>query len=256
MIRLGTSGFSYDDWVGPFYPPDLPRKDWLSFYARQFDTVELNVTYYRVPGLRTVEGWIAKTPDEFLFSVKAPGSLTHERVDPDARPFRESIAPLVDSQRLACVLAQFPYAFRPSPENWEYLARLRGGLVDVPTVIEFRNHAWLTEDTFDRLKELRLGFCCVDEPALPGLIPSVARATGPVGYVRFHGRNAGQWWEHEQAWQRYDYTYPETELREWIPKLRKLEAEAPVTLVYANNHYRGQAADTIRKLRDLLTETE
>jgi uncharacterized protein YecE (DUF72 family) len=255
VIRLGTSGFSYADWVGPFYPAHLPRNEWLGYYAQHFDTVELNVTYYRVPGRRTVEGWIPKTPEGFLFSVKAPGSLTHERVDPDPQAFLDGIAPLTEANRLACVLAQFPYAFRPGTQNWDYLARLRGSLPDLPLVVEFRNRAWLTDETFDRLEELRWGFCCVDEPPLPGLLPPLVKATGPVGYVRFHGRNARQWWDHEQAWQRYDYTYSADELREWVPKIRQLEAEAPVTLVYANNHYRGQAADTIRKLRDLLAES-
>ncbi|HSB90887.1 MAG TPA: DUF72 domain-containing protein, partial [Anaerolineales bacterium] len=101
MIRLGTSGFSYDDWVGPFYPAELPKRDWLSFYAQQFDTVELNVTYYRVPGRKTVEGWIPKTPGGFLFSVKAPGSLTHERLEPDPAGFLEGISPLTEAGRLA-----------------------------------------------------------------------------------------------------------------------------------------------------------
>jgi uncharacterized protein YecE (DUF72 family) len=254
MIRCGTSGFSYDDWVGPFYPPDLPKRDWLAYYAREFDTVELNVTYYRVPGLKTVEAWISRTPEGFLFSVKAPGSLTHERFEPDPRGFLEGIAPLTESGRMACVLAQFPHSFRNSTENWDYLARLREGLGEVPVVAEFRNRGWVSDETFDRLQELRLGYCCVDEPRLEGLMPPVARVTGPVGYVRFHGRNARQWWDHEQAWQRYDYTYREDEIREWVPRLRELDSQAPLTLVYANNHYRGQAADTIRKLRDLLAE--
>jgi len=254
MIRCGTSGFSYDDWVGPFYPPDLPKRDWLAYYAREFDTVELNVTYYRVPGLKTVEAWISRTPEGFLFSVKAPGSLTHERLEPDSRGFLEGIAPLTESGRLACVLAQFPHSFRHSTENWDYLARLREGLGELPVVAEFRNRAWVSDATFGRLQELRLGYCCVDEPRLEGLMPPVARVTGPVGYVRFHGRNARQWWDHEQAWQRYDYTYREDEIREWVPRLRELDSQAPLTLVYANNHYRGQAADTIRKLRDLLAE--
>ena len=254
MIRLGTSGFSYDDWVGTFYPAELPKRDWLSYYAQQFDTVELNVTYYRVPGRKTVEGWIPKTPESFLFSVKAPGSLTHERLEPDPTGFLEGISPLTEAGRLACILAQFPNSFRATAENWDYLSRLRDGLGDLPVVAEFRHREWVKDETFDRLEELRLGFCCVDEPRLHGLMPPVARATGPVGYVRFHGRNARQWWDHEQAWQRYDYTYPEGELREWVPRLRQLDAEAPLTLVYANNHYRGQAADTIRKLQDLLAE--
>ena len=254
MIRLGTSGFSYDDWVGPFYPPDVPRREWLAFYARQFDTCELNVTYYRLPERRTVEGWVRRTPEDFLFAVKAHSGLTHERQQPDFAGFAEAIAPLSDSGKLACVLAQFPHSFAPSEENWAYLGRLRQGLPDHPVVVEFRERAWVREETFDRLASLRLGFCCVDEPRLAGLMPPEARATGPVGYVRFHGRNAQKWWEHEQAWERYDYTYRAEELREWIPKLRRLEQSTEVVLVYANNHYRSQSVDTLRALREMLAE--
>ena len=83
-------------------------------------------------------------------------------------------------------------------------------------------------------------------------MPPVVRTTGPVAYVRFHGRNAARWWQHDHAWERYDYTYTETELSEWVPRLRELETASPLTLVYANNHYRGQSVDTLRKLKHLL----
>jgi uncharacterized protein YecE (DUF72 family) len=256
MIRLGTSGFSYDDWVGPFYPADLPRSQWLTFYAHEFDTVELNVTYYRPPSQRTVAGWMDRTPDGFLFSVKAHSSLTHERLNPDFPGFRAGLSPLIDGGRLACVLAQFPFSFHPTPANREYLRGLRDGLADVPVVVEFRDSAWVGEETFTQLASLQLGFCSVDEPQIKGLMPPIARATGPLGYVRFHGRNAKDWWEHEHGWQRYDYTYSEAELREWVPKLRQLDADLPLTLVYANNHYRGQSVDALRTLRGILAEQD
>jgi uncharacterized protein YecE (DUF72 family) len=252
MILLGTSGFSYDDWIGPVYPPDLPRRRWLEHMTGQVDTIELNVTYYRVPGAKTIAGWAARTPDDFLFSLKAHRSLTHEREQPDFGTFRESLAPLVDSGKLACVLVQFPHSFRASASAKDYVRQVREGLADLPLVVEFRNRAWVQEETFSLLTELNMGFCCVDEPRLKGLMPPVARATGPVAYLRLHGRNAAKWWRHEQAWERYDYTYNEDELREWIPKLRALNAAAPITLVYANNHYRGQSLDAIGKLRKLL----
>ncbi len=252
MIRLGVSGWSYDDWVGPVYPPDLPRREWLAFLARRVDTIEVNVTYYRVPGARTVAGWAERTPEGFLFSVKAHRSLTHEREQPDFAAFLRAVEPLRESGKLACILAQFPYAFRPTPVNREYLYRLREGLAPLPVVVEFRNRAWATEETFEQLEELRLGFCAVDEPRFRNLMPPIARATGPVGYVRFHGRNYEKWWQHEHAWERYDYTYSEEELSEWVPKLRQLARQTEVTLAYANNHYRGQSLDTVAKLRRLL----
>ena len=127
MIRIGTSGFSYDDWLGPVYPAGLPARDQLAFYAREFSTVELNVTYYRVPDARTVEGWARKTPDDFLFAVKAYQGLTHERTEPDFAGFVSALQPLLEAGKLGCVLAQFPYSFHPIPENREYLWRLREG---------------------------------------------------------------------------------------------------------------------------------
>lgn len=255
MIRFGTSGFSYDDWVGQFYPADLPKWMWLSYYAEQFDTVELNVTYYRVPEAKTVAGWVKRTPPQFLFAVKAHQSLTHERQEADFDAFRSSLAPLTEAGKLACVLAQFPHSFHATQANREYLTRLREGLPDLPVVVEFRDSAWVTDETFAHLQNLNLGFCCVDEPGLPGLMPPVARATGPLGYVRFHGRNAERWWEHEQAWERYDYTYLDAELEEWTTRLRELDRDAPLTLVFANNHYRSQSVNTLRQLKRLLAET-
>ena len=255
MIKLGTSGFSYDDWIGPFYPADLPKRDWLGYYANRLDTVELNVTYYRLPGLKTVQAWVEKTPPEFTFAVKAHQGLTHVREEPDFPAFANSIRPLIDSGKLACVLAQFPHSFHPSAENRAYLERLRNGLGELPAVVEFRDAAWVSEDTFDQLQSLKLGFCCVDEPRLKGLMPPVALATGPVAYVRLHGRNAAKWWTHEHAWERYDYSYSDDELSEWVPRIRELNQTAPLTLVYANNHYRGQSVQTVEQMARLLDES-
>jgi uncharacterized protein YecE (DUF72 family) len=129
---------------------------------------------------------------------------------------------------------------------------MRDGFAELPVVVEFRESAWVSDSTFELLRALDMGFCCVDEPELRGLMPPVAVATSDTAYVRFHGRNASQWWDHEHAWQRYDYTYSEEELQDWIPRLHELDAAAPLTLVYANNHYRGQSVDTLAKLGTLL----
>jgi uncharacterized protein YecE (DUF72 family) len=254
VIRLGVSGWSYDDWVGPIYPQDLAKRDWLPFIAERVDTLEVNVTYYRVPGERTVRGWVDRTPQGFQFAVKAHKSLTHERQTPDYAAFAAGVAPLVDGGKLACVLAQFPYSFGADNANRDYLIKLREGLAELPLVVEFRNRGWLEEATFDLLEELRFGFCAVDEPQFKSLMPPVVKATGTVGYVRFHGRNYEKWWRHDEAWERYNYSYTPEELREWLPRLRQLEADTEVTLVYANNHYRGQSLQTIDSLRDLLAQ--
>jgi uncharacterized protein YecE (DUF72 family) len=256
MIKIGTSGFSYDDWIGPVYPEGLPASDQLGFYAREFTTVEINATFYRIPGVRTVEGWIRKTPPEFLFSVKAYRGLTHERENPDYAPFVNSLRPLVESGRLGCVLAQFPHSFHPSATNRSFLHGLRNGLNGFPVAVEFRDAGWVTQATLGLLRQLDFGFCCVDEPRLPGLMPPVAVTSGPVAYARFHGRNSAKWYDHKEAWERYDYTYSLKELREWIPRLRQLDARAPLTLVYFNNHFAGQAVRGARLLGELLFEAE
>jgi uncharacterized protein YecE (DUF72 family) len=254
MIYIGTSGFSYEDWVGPYYPPDLNKQDWLAFYAREFNTLEINYTYYRMPTARTLAGMARKVPDGFLFTLKTPQEMTHTR-DADAAlfpQFIEALKPLADQKKFGAVLAQFPSSFHSTRENVDYLKNFRDRLRDLPIVVEFRNAQWLNDKTFAFLREHKLGFCCVDEPRLKGLLPPTAEATSKVAYVRFHGRNAAKWWQHEQAYERYDYSYTKEELDEWTPKIQKLNQLAETVFVFANNHYRAQGIDTARQLRLLL----
>jgi uncharacterized protein YecE (DUF72 family) len=258
-IRVGTSGFSYKDWVGPVYPEGMHKADWLSFYARElgFGTCELNFTYYRLPDPRTLERMAAKVPGAFVFTLKATRTLTHQRdkATPDEfSRFVAGVEPLVTREQMGCVLAQFPYSFHAIPQNRDFLRLLREGLSDLPVVVEFRNSRWLVEETFALLRELEFGFCCVDEPRIRGLIPPISRATSPVAYVRFHGRNAAKWWQHDEAWERYDYTYSDEELREWVPRIRSLASEAETVYAFANNHWEGQAVSTARQLSLLLAE--
>jgi len=254
MIYLGTSGFSYNDWVGPFYPLGMPKKEWLLYYAREFNACEINATYYTLPKPAVMESMARKTGPGFLFAVKANRQMTHERENNEEvfKVFREMLAPLIDLGKMGCVLAQFPNSFRFNDENRDYLETFREWLGHLPVVIEFRNAGWLREDVFGWLRRHELGFCCVDEPPLPNLIPPIAEATSKIAYVRFHGRNKEKWWQHEHAYQRYDYSYSPEELGEWLPKIRYLDQTAERTFVFANNHWRGQAVSTIRQLRMML----
>lgn len=256
MLHIGTSGFSYEDWVGPFYPDGLPKRAYLRFYAQHFSACELNFTYYCMPNARTLEAMAAKTPEHFLFTLKAHQEMTHEREDTEATfaQFVAALDPLIQAKKLGCILVQFPWSFKNTPQNRNYLKLCRERLGELPAAVEFRNREWITDEVFELLRELDLGFCCVDQPRLRGLIPPVAVTTGRVAYVRFHGRNAAKWWRHEQAWERYDYAYSEEELKEWVPKIRKLDSEAQDTYIFANNHYQAQAVDTARQLRMLLGE--
>jgi uncharacterized protein YecE (DUF72 family) len=185
------------------------------------------------------------TPDSFEFVVKAYKEITHsEDVDlATTDRFIACIEPVVESGKLGCVLAQFPWSFKCEPANLDRLRRLRDEFVEIPLVVEFRNDGWGREDTFAFLRELGVGFCCVDEPHLKGLMPGTAITTSSIGYVRFHGRNAANWWKHEAAWQRYDYLYSRDELEEWTPKVHDISAASDKTYLFFNNHYKGKAAE-------------
>ena len=197
---------------------------------------------------------VEKTGDGFLFLVKANQEMTHQRQHDNKvfATFGQILKPFIDSGKLGCVLAQFPYSFGFSRQNWDYLKLFREGLRDLPVVVEFRNAGWLKSEVFDWLRGCSFGFCCVDEPQLPKLLPPLAEVTSNIGYVRFHGRNAAKWWQHEHAYERYDYSYSVEELEGWLPKISKLNSMAEKTFIFANNHWRGQAVTTIRQLRLML----
>ena len=254
MIHLGTSGFSYNDWVGNFYPAGMPKREWLTYYAHEFDTCEVNSSFYALPKPSTLKAMADKTDDNFLFCFKANQEMTHQREDnaPIFEAFYQVLGPVITDGKFGCILAQFPYSFGLNRHNWDYLRLFRERLGELPVVVEFRNAQWLRSDVFDWLRHLDLGFCCVDEPQLPNLLPPLAEATSKISYVRFHGRNSAKWWRHEQAYERYDYSYSPAELSEWLPKIQKLDIVAEKTFVFANNHWRGQAVSTIRQLRLML----
>lgn len=253
-IRVGTSGFSYDDWRGFFYPERIQKGEMLRYYAERFSTVEVNASFYAIPSPSMFARMSDKTPDAFEFVVKANKGLTHSAdVPPDTfKQFVSAVQPLVESGKLGCVLAQYPWSFKKEHGNVDRLRQLREEFGELPVVVEFRNVGWIGEDTFELLKGYQLGFCCVDEPELRGLVPRVAMATCPVGYVRFHGRNAEKWWEHEEAWQRYDYLYSADELKEWVPKVQGLASTTEKTYLFFNNHYQGKAAQNAQMFADML----
>lgn len=254
MIRLGTSGFSYKDWAGVYYPDGMNQKDWLSFYAREFNTCEINSTYYAIPGPGVMKSIAERVGEGFLFAVKANQEMTHNRANSFAvsRAFNQSMEPLVKAGKLGCILAQFPYSFDYNTDNLRYVSELRKNLNSLPVVIEFRNARWLKVPVFQWLRENEIGFCCVDEPQLPNLLPGIVEATSKIGYIRFHGRNKEKWWQHDQVWERYDYTYRTEELAEWLPKIKRLEKATEKTFIFANNHWKGQSINTIRQLQKML----
>lgn len=254
MVLVGTSGFSYKDWVGPFYPEGTRDREMLAYYCRRFGVVELNFSYYAIPRPETCRRMLERSGGRVEFVVKAHQSMTHTReaTEADYEAFGRGVAPLREAGLLGACLLQFPHAFGRTRQNARYLLEVCRRLEPLPLAVEFRNAGWVGEETFSFLSHHGLAFCCVDEPELKGLLPPVAVVTGDFGYVRFHGRNREKWWRHEHAYERYDYLYTAEELTEWVPRIRRMEEEAGKVYAFFNNHYRGQAVTNAEMLEELL----
>jgi len=254
-VRVGTSGYSFPDWKGNFYPPDLDKSRLLDFYVQHFETVEINTTYYRIPHPRVFENMVKKSPAGFDFMVKVPQSFTHRRTDleADRRSFREAIRPLAEAGKLTGLLAQFPYSFKFSPDSLDYLSICREAVAPHPLFVEFRHNGWVNRTMYDRLRAEEIGYVAVDEPPLRGLLKPDCFATTDTGYVRLHGRNAGQWWEGGPL--RYDYNYSKEELEYWKEKVRKLMKKVKATYVFFNNCHLGQAVRNATQFAAMLRET-
>jgi len=265
-IRVGTSGFSFDDWKGTIYPPHLKKEDWLRYYEKDlgFDTLEVNFTYYTLPSPRSLEGMSRKTSDSFQFAVKAFKGMTHEIKDKATHKFLNnketfdkflySLQPLIDAGKLGCVLAQFPYSFYLRAENLEYLKRFKELIGDIPLIVEFRNKVWHKGKTLQFLKEHLMGYCAVDEPKLPQLMPFHPEATSDIGYVRLHGRNTN--WFNVPTSVRYDYLYSEGELKEFIAPINMIASKTKKVFIFFNNCHSGSAAKNATMLMRMLQEKD
>jgi len=254
-VYIGTAGFSYKDWKGNFYPDDTQPRQMLEEYARHFPVVEINSTYYAIPSPDRLLSMARRTPADFQFTVKANREMTHELGDTSDvfDRFRSALRPLEDHGKLGCVLAQFPWGFKNRPENRDYLEVLAARLEGVDTVVEFRNSEWETDETFELLRQTGLGYCCVDEPRMKGLVSPHVEVTGSVGYVRLHGRNYATWWDrNRESWERYNYLYSKEELREWVPKVEELVEKPDRVYIIFNNHYKGQAPTNARMFEEML----
>ncbi len=257
MLYVGTAGFSYLDWRDVFYPAGMKRDEFLSCYSARFAAVELDFTYYRQPSATTMLSMAERVPDEFRFTVKAHRTMTHE-IPPEPQQaaefetFLRGVEPMVEAGKLGCILFQFPWSYRLTPENLEYVVSIKDRIPCAKTVIEFRNNQWAQESVYKALRKSLQGFCCVDEPNLRGLFPRVSLVTSDVGYLRFHGRNAAKWFNHREAWERYDYLYSDDELKWWIPRIQDMVSQSDDTYVFFNNCHRGQAAVNAVRMKELL----
>lgn len=245
-LFIGPAGWSYADWKGIVYPETCRQP--LVLISRWMDLVEVNVTYYRPMAPRFFASWLSQTEanPKFRFMVKAPARLTHERDDtPDAgcaRGFRESLAPLVELEKLGTVLLQFPWSFKRTPDNRSYLARLADVLPGLPLCVEMRHRSWMVPEFFEGLHERGIAFCNIDQPDLKDCIGPSSLVTAPFAYVRLHGRNAEAWFKEDAGRDaRYNYLYSAEELAPWVSRIMDMKKQVNDLYIVTNNHYQGKA---------------
>ena len=253
-LRVGTSAFTAEGWEGTFYPAGKQARDYLSYYATQFDTVELDNTFYRTPALSTVQGWNAKTPEGFVFAAKVPQVITHEKMlvdcDEDLNHFLKTMEAL--GEKLGPLLFQFGYFNRTKFKSGaEFLARLAPFLAKLPKgfqyAVEIRNKSWIDARFLDLLRKHGVAFALIDQSWVPrpweyakGLDPITAEFT----YVRWLGDRKGIE-ERTKTWNR-TIVNREPEMEEWVRILRKASRRVGRAYVYANNHYAGYGPGTVK----------
>ncbi|MCI1208338.1 MAG: DUF72 domain-containing protein [Treponema sp.] len=260
-IVCGTCGYDYAEWKGSFYPPELPRDEFLAYYAAHFGAIEVDNTFYRMPTDSQLRGMLKKSGGKILFAVKAPRIFTHEvsaawRLD--VPHFMDALLPLRNAGVLSAVLFQFPQSFHYIPDNRIYLANLLAAFPDIPAVVEFRHREWFTDRVYAGLTKRNCGICMCDMPQLKALPEMAAVVTGERGYIRFHGRNSLNWYgksEHNGR-DRYRYFYSMKELSDLVLLVQKVAAQTKLVHVFFNNHPEGAAAANAGTLQELLGKNQ
>ena len=286
-LLIGTSGYDYPEWKGVFYPEDLKRKDFLSFYATQFNALELNNTFYNMPIAERLLSFYERSEGKLSFSVKANRLLTHE-IGADwqvaAKDFKEALKPLNEKERLSAVLFQLPESFHYTNDNRIYLAKLIAEFEGFPMRIEFRHKEWVRESVFEGLEKREAGIVFCDMPmchlAQMSIISNYANGAkrrmpqlknlpdgtvtktpfiGSNAYIRLHGRNEGAWYavgESLNGSARYCYDYSENELAQFVPIIKQAKQEGKKVQVYFNNHPNGSGAKNAISLKKMIVMDE
>ncbi len=224
-VHVGTSGWIYDDWSGPFYPEGVKGTDRLIYYATQFHTVELNASFYRVPSEAAIRSWNKRLKPGFHFVVKGPRTVTHYRRLKDCgEPLRFFLDRVLQLESLRVILWQLPPSLH---KNLGLLDNFLAGLPEsVRHAVEFRHESWWDEEVESVLRRHNAAFVAVSHPALPEDV----RPTTDFLYLRFHGRGKVL----------YDYDYARRELSDWVkrvqPHLRGRQLYA-----FFNNDYNAYA---------------
>lgn len=277
-LRIGTSGWNYPSgagkWNGLFYPATRSKRagtdqfDELRFYAEHFATVEVNSTFYGQPRPEVTRGWAERTPPEFDFSLKLYQKFTHPKMFREAAlkrapgaegplldllaqvtrsdidEFRTGIEPLAEAGKLGALLAQFPASFKDTPAARAYLAQLLGAFRDYPVAVELRHSSWsdAIADTVAMLNSFDAAWVQIDEPKFrfsirQNYLPNITS----FYYMRLHGRNAAQWWKHDNRDDRYNYLYSGEELQEFADVAGAANELVKKSYLYTNNHFSSKS---------------
>src|SRR5262249_7406098 len=266
-------GWSYKDWDGVLYPPEVTRKKIhpVEFLARYFDVIEINTSFYGHIRPELGRLWCRKAaavnPD-FLFTAKLHRSFTHSPLavmeptsaasirpnDEDEKLAREGLESLASEGKLGALLIQFPVSFKNTSLNREYLEQLLRQFIEYPRVVEVRHSSWDNPETIRDFERHNVSFCNIDLPLIGRSLEATEHVTSPTAYVRLHGRNYDQWFQAEKCADRYNYLYPENELHGWKDKIKRITEKAGVTYVVANNHFEAKAAANALQLKHMLTD--
>jgi uncharacterized protein YecE (DUF72 family) len=237
-VYIGTSGWTYDGWRGPFYPPDVPKRSWLAWYAAQFPTAEVNGSFYRTPSLEAVAAWREQTPKDFLFAWKASKFITHwKRLSEKSENSIALMATRLETlgRKAGPVLFQLLARFTANRE------RLASFVTMLPRThryaFEFRHASWYEEDIFDLLRRRRISLCLSDHRDAPAPCVVTARHV----YVRGHGPSG-----------EYKDNYPDETLRTWARRIRRWSKEGRTVYVYFDNDQKSAAPQDARRLMRLL----
>ncbi|MFA5072713.1 MAG: DUF72 domain-containing protein [Nitrospirota bacterium] len=240
MIYIGTSGWYYDSWKGLFYPEDIPKEEFLRFYASRFTTVEINNTFYHLPLDTTLHHWRERVPDSFLFSVKASRYITHTKrlIDPQKSTKKFWHAARILEPKLGPVLFQLPLRFRPDPGRLQRFLEILPR--DVRSVFEFRDRNWFQPDIFALLKKFNVAFCIYDYAGYQ----SPKEITADFVYVRLHGAEGA-----------YQGKYTDTQLSAWAHDFQTWSNEHKDVYCYFDNDQKGFAAQNAMELQSILEQS-
>lgn len=241
-LYIGTSGYTYKNWRGQFYPLGVPQKAWLTFYAQHYNAVEINATFYRPFPEHVFAHWYAITPAEFRFVLKAPKTITHEKglydVADELQEFISSARGL--KEKLAALLWQFPASIHADTLRTQFSKFLRMLPQDIKHVFEFRHESWFTEEIYALLNQFQAGFVINDTPHFPNR----EVITGQLVYMRFHGSD-----------KLYNSLYSRDQLQAWGDKITPYLKQYDVYLFF-NNTYAGQALSNAKEMQEILAQED